>query len=252
MTHIALPARAKLNLDLRVTSKTADGFHEIVSTMQAIDLHDTLELSHAVQTSLTVSGLDVTASADNTVVRAHRALQSACARVLPTRFHLHKRIPPGSGMGGASSDAAAALRALKALHGLQDVDLAPIAQAVGADVPFFLRGGCARAESRGERLTALATEPAWFAIAWPRIELSTAAVYRAWDEVRGDGPNELLRAAAHVETKVADFAQKLGEGWRMTGSGSAFFKRCETEEQAGAAAAGLDCWTAVATSVGEW
>jgi 4-diphosphocytidyl-2-C-methyl-D-erythritol kinase len=154
-------------------------------------------------------------------------------------------------MGGASSDAAAALRGLTALHNLR-IDLARIAPKIGADVPFFLTGGAARAEGRGERLTPLPTEPAWFAIAWPDIELLTATVYRAWDEVNGDGPNQLRRAAGRVEPRLEDFAARLGQGWQMTGSGSAFFKRCPDEGAARQATAELDCWTAVTHAVGAW
>ena len=247
---LALPARAKLNLDLSVVSKRADGFHELRTTFQAIDLHDLLLVSPANETSLTISGLSVGKN-DNSVSKAHQALEHAARRKLPADIHLHKRIPPGSGMGGASSDAAAALRALKAVYGL-DVDLRPIANNLGADVTFFLHGGHARAEGRGEQLTKLAADPAWFAVAWPGFELSTAAVYEAWDEVKGEGPNHLGRAAEHVEPRLTDFAKRLNGGWQMTGSGSAFFKRCANEEEARSATKGLDGWTTVTSSIEPW
>lgn len=220
--------------------------------MQAIDLHDlVVVVAPAPGTSLTTDGLAAPSGIDNTVLRAQAALEAAARRALPAHFHVHKRIPPGSGMGGASSDAAAALVALKTLYRL-DVELAPVALEIGADVPFFLQGGRARAEGRGERLTPLRAEPAWFAVAWPRVELSTASVYRAWDEVRGEGSNQLRRAAEHVDARVRDFARSLGPGWEMTGSGSAFFKQCESEADARRATAPLDCWTAVTWSVGRW
>ncbi len=266
---IALPARAKLNLDLRVTGKRPDGFHDIVSTMQAIELHDLLEVEGATETTLTVDGLVIGGDlARNTVLKAHRALEVAAGRPLPARIHLHKRIPPGSGLGGASSDAAAALQALARLHRLGEetspvhpgataarADLAALAAEVGADVPFFLRGGRARVEGVGERLTALPDEPAWFAIAWPGIELSTADVYRAWDEVGGEGPNELRRAAETVEPRLREFAASLvptGGAWKMTGSGSAWFARCAVEAEANELVARLDCWTAVTRSMPAW
>ena len=226
-----------------------DGYHEIVTTMQTITLHDLLEISKAPATSLSTQGLNVPAGPENAVLKAQHALQRAVAHELPAEFVLHKRIPPGSGFGGASSDAAAALRGLKALYRL-DVDLMHVATGVGADVPFFLHGGRARAEGRGERLTALETQHTWFALAWPRIELSTAAVYRAWDELKGEGRNELRRAAERVEPRLADFAQKLGAGWEMTGSGSAFYKPCESKEDAERAVAPIDqAWTAVTCAV---
>jgi len=247
---LALPARAKLNLDLEVTGRTGDGFHQLRTTFQAIDLHDLLEIEHASETTFTTSGFDV-ARTNNSVLNAHQALEKAAQRTLPARIHLHKRIPPGSGMGGASSDAATTLRALKMMFGL-DADLMDVAQQLGSDVPFFLAGGRAHAEGRGERLRALPWRPEWFAIAWPGIELSTGDVYRAWDDVKGEAPNHLRRAAERVEPRLKEFARSLGTGWQMTGSGSAFFKQTDTEREAREAIARLDCWTVVSLAVPPW
>ena len=246
---LVVPARAKLNLDLAVLARADDGYHEVRTHIQALALHDLLELTRADRTTMITTGLNRLDPENNSVRKAHQALEAETGRELPTAFHLDKRIPPGSGMGGASSDAAAALKALAALHNIT-ADLMKIAAGIGADVPFFLNGGTALAEGRGERLTILPTEPAWFAIAWPDIELSTAAVYRAWDEVKGKGPNELREAAEHVEPRVRDFATRLGEGWQMTGSGSAFFVRCRDERSARQAVLKIDGWTAVTHSVG--
>jgi 4-diphosphocytidyl-2-C-methyl-D-erythritol kinase len=248
---LVVPARAKLNLDLIVLARTPDGFHDVRTHMQAIALHDLLELARADSTSITISGQHRVDAAVNSVRKAHLALEGEAGRELPTAFHLEKRIPPGSGMGGASSDAAAALRGLAAIYNLS-ADLAKVAAGIGADVPFFLRGGAAIAEGRGERLTPMPAKPEWFAIAWPGIELSTAAVYSAWDEVQGEGPNQLTSAAAQVEPRMRDLAARLGDGWQMTGSGSAFFLRCADERSAQQAIARLDCWTAVTRSVGAW
>ena len=248
---LAIPARAKLNLDLEVIRRTDDGFHDVRTTIQAIDLHDLLEMNPATKTTLTTSGLAIASRHENSVLKAHSAVEQAIDRAIPTRFHLHKRIPPGSGLGGASSDAAAVLRGLAALHRL-DLDLLAIAGSIGADVPFFLAGGAAKAEGRGGRLTRVPTEQACFALAWPAIELSTASVYRAWDEVRGEAPNHLRRAAERAEPRIVDFARLLGPGWQMTGSGSAFFRRCPDDGQARNVTASLDCWTAVTRAVGPW
>jgi 4-diphosphocytidyl-2-C-methyl-D-erythritol kinase len=236
-----------LNLDLQVIGRRPDGYHEIRTTMQTIELHDLLSLGRGTgETGLTISGMGVTG--ENSVLKAHAALERAVNRKLDVAFALEKRIPLGSGMGGASSDAAATLMALKPLFGL-DVNLAPVAAEVGSDVPFFLHGGRAIVEGRGERVTPLPDEDAWFAIAWPGIELSTMAVYEAWDELGGD---DLRRAAEHVEPRLSKFAQSLGAGWRMTGSGSAFFKRVDTEEEGKRAIAMLDCWKVVTPAVGRW
>ena len=248
----AVPARAKLNLDLEVLSRDTDGFHQIRSRMQSIALHDLLELEPAGEsTTLQTTGLAITQDKDNSVLKAHAAIERATGRRLPTRFHLHKRIPPGAGLGGASSDAAAALRGLKTIHNL-NIDLEEIAASVGADVPFFLNGGTIRAEGRGERLTRLPPETGWFAIAWPGIELLTSAVYRAWDEVKGDGLNQLTRAATTAAPQLQDFAKRLGDGWQMTGSGSAFFRRAPDQAAATKAAANRNCWTSITHAVGAW
>ncbi len=248
---LVVPARAKLNLDLTVLQRTPDGFHNVRTHMQAVALHDLIELARSDSTSITISGQHHVDAAVNSVRQAHLALQDEAGRKLPTAFHLEKRIPPGSGMGGASSDAAAVLRGLAMIYNIS-ADLTKVAASIGADVPFFLRGGAAIAEGRGERLAPTPTKPEWFAIAWPEIELSTAAVYSAWDEVNGEGPNQLTAAAVHVEPRLRDFAARLGHGWQMTGSGSAFFLRCVDERTAQQAIAKLDGWTAVTRSVGAW
>jgi len=257
---VALPARAKLNLDLEVLRRRADGFHDVRTTLQAIDLHDLITLAAADRTSLTTTGLALGDANNNSVLKALGALEQATQKKLPTRIHLHKRIPPGSGMGGASSDAAATLRALTALHHVT-ADLAAIASALGADVPFFFAGGTAIADQRGDHLTPIPTQRQWFAIAWPSVELPTPDVYRAWDAMKNppkNEPNELTEAAMSIEPRLREFANALNShqsGWQMTGSGSAFFKRCDTEQAAVASAAelsGMKCWTATAQAVGGW
>jgi 4-diphosphocytidyl-2C-methyl-D-erythritol kinase len=307
---IAEPARAKLNLDLAVLGRRDDGFHDVRTTLQAIDLHDLITLTRASTTTLTTSGLAVGNAQNNSVLKALAALETATRQQLPTLIHLYKRIPPGAGMGGASSDAAAALRGLAALHHVT-ADLPAIARQLGSDVPFFLTGGTAIAEQRGDHLTPIRTKPAWFALAWPGIELLTKDVYLAWDEMSGSrgttpppsggglgpgsspppsggglgsqgsspppsrgglgsspppsggglgwgsGParNHLTKAAMHVEPRLQGFATSLGRDWQMTGSGSAFFRRCTDEREATectAALRSLQCWTAVAQAVGAW
>ena len=246
----ALPARAKLNLSLAVTGIRPDRFHEVDTVLQAIDLHDLLEAEPATETSLEVDG-DAPPGADNLVLKAHAQLERAAGRPLPTRFRLHKRIPAGAGLGGGSSDAATALRLAGALHG---VDIGGAAAAVGSDVPFFFCGGSARATGRGEQLQPLATQPAWFAIAWPGFELSTAAVYARWDEIGGQGANHLTAAALLADERLAAFAEELGESWQMTGSGSAFFATAATpaEAELRRREAPHNVWTAIARALPRW
>lgn len=247
---LALPAHAKLNLSLAVHGTRPDGYHEVTTVLQAISLHDLL-LTDPAETSELAGG-----QSDDLVLKAQRALEAASGRALPARFRLLKRIPPGAGFGGGSTDAAAALRALARLYEL-DTDLGPVAAGLGADVPFFIHGGAALATGRGERLTPLPPAQGWYALAWPAFQVSTEAVYRRWDELGGDGENQLARAALAAEPRLAEFAARLGgDDWRMTGSGSAFFKHSASQAEAQAAAdqaaAALDCWTAVARPLPAW
>lgn len=244
---VAVPAHAKLNLDLAVLGRRPDGQHEIRTRFQAISLHDLLVVEPAGVTHLE-GGV-----ADDLVLRAQRALAEAAGRELPARLRLVKRIPVGAGLGGGSADAAAALRGLSRVHGLS-CDLRPIAARLGADVPFLLYGGAAVGTGLGERLQPVLPDTGWYALAWPGFPVSTADVYRRWDEVGGGGVNHLLRAALAVEPRLAEFADMLGPGWHLTGSGAAFFRRCRTRAEAESAvtagpAAG---WTAVARPVGPW
>ena len=254
---IALPARAKLNLDLAVLRRRDDGYHDIRTTMQAIDLHDLITLKPSDQTTLTISGLPIQNTNDNSILKALAALERATNQALPTEIHLHKRIPAGAGMGGASSDAATALRGLASLHHIA-ADLHKIASRLGADVPFFLSGGTAIAEKRGDDLKPIPTRHQWFALVWPGVELLTENVYRAWDNLAhftSDSPNHLTHAAMTIEPRLQEFANALNSrapGWQMTGSGSAFFRRCATEQEAREQIASLEGWTAVAQSVGAW
>lgn len=239
---LALPAHAKLNLDLAVLGMRRDGFHEIRTRFQTISLHDLLLIEPA-------SGTDLAGRReDDLVLRAQRALEEAAGRRLPARFRLVKRIPSGAGLGGGSADAAAALRGLSRLFRL-DCDLSPIAAGLGADVSFCLMGGAAIATGRGERLVPAAGARGWYALAWPGFPVATPAVYAKWDEIGGEGPNELTRPALAVEPRLAEFAGMLGTGWQMTGSGSAFFKTCGSREEAEGAVDPLRCWTALTRPV---
>ncbi|HKF77535.1 MAG TPA: 4-(cytidine 5'-diphospho)-2-C-methyl-D-erythritol kinase [Candidatus Dormibacteraeota bacterium] len=244
---VAVPAHAKLNLDLAVLGRRPDGHHEIRTRFQAISLHDLLIVETAALTHLE-GGVP-----DDLVLRAQRALAEAAGRDLPARLRLVKRIPIGAGLGGGSADAAAALRGLSRVYGLR-CDLAPIAAGLGADVPFLVYGGSAIGTGLGERLQPVAPDTGWYAVVWPGFPVSTGDVYRRWDEVGGAGPNQLRRAAFAVEPRLAEFADMLGPGWHLTGSGAAFFRRCRTRAEAESAVrAGASAgWTAVARPLGPW
>lgn len=165
MDSIRLPAFAKINLCLYVLGKRPDGYHELRTVFQTISLHDTvsLALTRRPGIQLSVAGMagEVPAGPENLVYRALGALRRKLRVRAGVRAHITKRIPVGRGLGGGSSDAAAALMGLLRLTGrkLPAAQLMEIAANLGADVPFFLFGGRALGVSRGDEVYALPDLP---------------------------------------------------------------------------------------------
>lgn len=149
-------APAKINWTLEVLGRRGDGYHEIRSVIQTIDLCDVVYLEAADKLSLEVSG-EHEATEDDLALKAARALAERVGRELPAAIRIEKRIPVAAGLGGGSSDAAALLRCMNCFHslGLSQEELAAIGAGVGSDVPFFVFGGTALVEGRGERVTPL-------------------------------------------------------------------------------------------------
>ena len=151
-----IKAYAKINLTLEVLGRRPDGYHEVRTVLQTIDLKDILNITPAshLKVECSVPGLD---NEDNLVWKAASALRTATGCNKGAKIHLEKHIPVGMGLGGGSSDAAATLKALNSLWGIQmdDTGLQSIAASLGSDVPFFLKGGTALGEGRGEIMTDL-------------------------------------------------------------------------------------------------
>ena len=163
--ELSLACPAKVNLSLRVHGRRPDGFHEISTVLQTIDLCDRLVIHRVAPASplrIEVPGGGAPADDTNLVLKAARAFFGVLGEpAAGVRFRLEKRIPAGSGLGGGSSDAAAALLGLQALWGrpLDARQLHGTAAAVGSDVPFFLEGGTAFATGRGEQVESLDDMP---------------------------------------------------------------------------------------------
>jgi 4-diphosphocytidyl-2-C-methyl-D-erythritol kinase len=256
-------AHAKVNLGLRVLGRRADGYHELRTCMHAIALHDLLEVESAGGPSTLVllhdlepgvpPGLPVAAGDDNLVLRAARAFAARVPGARGARFTLHKRVPAGAGLGGGSSDAAAALRSLNDAAGrpLDAAALHEAARGLGADVPFFLRGGTQWASGIGDVLTPVASAPHWhFLLLVPPFGTSTADVYRTlaaeltmplapasirasdtqssagWT-VPEDWSNDLEQAARRCAPELGALLDRtramVGAGVQMSGSGSCLF-----------------------------
>ena len=178
---LVLEAHAKINLTLEILGKRHDGYHNLVSVMQTVDLHDTVRLTRADDISLECSD-PALAGDDNLALKAARALWEVCDPGQGVEIRLEKRIPVAAGLGGGSADAAAVLRGLNDMWeaGLSGGEMASLALAMGADVPFLLRGGTALVQGRGDDVTPL--PPAameWIVILSPDIEIAdkTAALF---------------------------------------------------------------------------
>ncbi|HUU44618.1 MAG TPA: 4-(cytidine 5'-diphospho)-2-C-methyl-D-erythritol kinase [Acidobacteriota bacterium] len=186
-------APAKINLGLRVLGRRPDGFHEIETTFAAVDLYDDLECRRTDDDRVRFTweapdpgfhAGDLDAGESNLIVRAVRALERARGFRAGLKIHLTKRIPIAAGLGGGSSDAAAALVAVDRLYhlGIPPTDLAVVGAELGSDVPFFLGPPCARGRGRGEQL-----EPRklfrdwWGALVCPPLALKAGDIYAALD-----------------------------------------------------------------------
>jgi len=168
-------APAKINWTLEVLGRRDDGYHDVRTVMQTIDLCD--EVSVDTASSLTIArNLDAYAPDDeDLVLRAARALAAAVGREAEAAISVTKRVPAAAGLGGGSSDGAATLRVLDRLWETEATDdrLLEVAAGLGSDVPFFLRGGTALGEGRGERITPLTDVGAtWLVILVPPMTMA--------------------------------------------------------------------------------
>ncbi len=255
-------APAKLNLELRVVGRRADGYHLLETLFHAIELHDDLWLrpapgaAVALRVTADEPSLAVAPGADNLVVRALEALRAAFGRRDGLEVHLHKRIPAGGGLGGGSSDAATALRLGAALLGVDPAAAAlhDLARQLGADVPFFLAGGSQWGRGVGDELTPCRVPPRHFVLVLPPFGCATAEVYKmfaaGWNgsaaaasvpgsTVSGMADasermafhNDLLLAAERVQPTLGPLRRRVadltGAAVGMTGSGSTLFVACD-------------------------
>jgi 4-diphosphocytidyl-2-C-methyl-D-erythritol kinase len=179
---VSVEAYAKINLGLAVHSRRADGYHEIETVFQTVSLSDTLRIrpSGSGADALLTSGLDVPCDGRNLALKALAHLRARRA-VPPVVIELTKRIPVAAGLGGGSSDAAAALVGVRALYDLDadDDTLAEAALETGSDVPYFMTGGAAVGRGRGEVLEPLGgSVAAFFALVALDQAISAAEAYR--------------------------------------------------------------------------
>ena len=260
---VVIAAPAKFNLFLEIRSKRPDGYHDLESLMAAVDLFDTLELraTGTGEIALTCDPPTLSTGPDNLVYKAAAALREAAKRpTLGAEIRLTKRIPAQAGLGGGSSDAAAALVGLNRIWnlGLTREELVAIAASIGSDVAFFLTLPAAWCTGRGEQVTPEQTAGAFhFVLVCPPVGLGTAGVYKrlAVPEKPLDGSavrrayrsgdaealgralfNRLEEPAFALEPLVGRIRRRLGGlgpcGALMSGSGSAVFAVCRDRTHA--------------------
>ena len=243
---LRVPCPAKLNLFLSVGPADHRGYHPLRTIFQAVSLFDELLVEHSDRDEVICS--DPAVPADNTVSRTLRLLAEVVE--LPRlKVTLNKNIPSQAGLGGGSSDAAGLIRAAKVLsrHGLPHAEMFGLAQTIGADVPFFLVGGRAKAEGYGERLQELADEMnEWFVLAKPPVGCDTKASFQKLDEKSYSwrefpDPLELYNDFERVAPcECIELIERLqvhgATGAGLTGSGSAVFGKFPDEREARKAA----------------
>lgn len=239
-----LVSPAKVNLFFRVLKKRSDGFHEIASLFQAVDLFDELEIDFSIHDTFSSSGISVPWDENHLVYKALKLFRKATSLSTPVAIHLHKSIPVGAGLGGGSSNAATTLFALNQLHDfpLSLLQIKDLAKAIGADVPFFFSSGCCYCEGIGEILSDVENLPLLsFSIVVPNFHSETVQVYKNFDLKNSsclspedllasfyDGTpillNDLETSAFEINPQLRKLKKRLLScgSCVMTGSGSGF------------------------------
>ena len=234
------PAPAKLNLFLHVTGRRADGYHELQTLFQLIDLCDTLtiEVRDDGRIDRPEGTAAIPAESDLTV-RAAQALKTATGSALGADIRVRKRIPLGAGLGGGSSDAATTLLALNELWDcrLSRAELTRLGSTLGADVPVFVQGSSAWAEGVGERLTPVDLPERWYVVIYPGVAVSTREAFQSPELTRNSplitiraffesgGRNDLepvVRARVPQVAEALDWLSRFSPA-RLTGTGSCVF-----------------------------
>ena len=207
-TRVVEKARAKINLTLHVTGRREDGYHLLDSLVVFADYGDDLILSPASTTSLEIKGpfgKGLEAEDNNLILQAHRFLSQKLKRpVPPTHFELVKNLPVSSGIGGGSSDAAAALRGLIKLWQL-DVDeqtLGEIALTLGADVPVCLNGTTCQMQGIGEVISPVSHfTPLYIVLVNAGVKVSTPLIFSQLNLQKGSPAFDALEPFENVQSQ---------------------------------------------------
>ncbi|OSI13510.1 4-(cytidine 5'-diphospho)-2-C-methyl-D-erythritol kinase [Neisseria canis] len=245
------PAPAKLNLDLRITGRRSDGYHELESIFCLVALYDTLHLAVRQDSEIVLHTPTFSVEPEHDLtVRAAKLLQKATQSKFGVDIWLEKQIPMGGGLGGGSSDAATMLLALNRLWtcGLNRQQLMDLGVQLGADVPFFIFGRNAFARGIGEKLTEIDIPKQWYVIIRPNVHVSTQKIFshknltrdskpsiiasfQALQPFRNDMQSVVFEEYPQVFTAFEDL-KVHGSDPLMTGSGACVFIAVSTKEKA--------------------
>lgn len=260
---ISFKAPAKINLFLEILGKRDDGYHEIETVMQEIDLVDNLQFEEIREgVKLKCNNKNVPSDGNNLVCKAANLIVNECGIKKGVLISLEKNIPVGAGLGGGSSDAATTLKALNSLWkiGLSDIDLMGFAARLGSDIPFFIKGKTALCSGRGENITPIEVKSEMnYLIIFPHINISTTTIYRNLKiDLTKKRKDVSFFLHALKYSKIADISKLLFNrleevifatypdllrvksslehfdfcGLSVSGSGSAFFGLCNDRRQA--------------------
>lgn len=213
---VRVKARAKINLTLDVLGKLSDGYHEISTVMQSIDLFDNITLEKTEQTGirLEIKGKDLPNDETNLAYKAARLFLDTYGKAEGIFIKIKKNIPLSAGLGGGSADAAAVLHGLNELFdlNLKERELLKLGEKIGFDVPFCLLEGTMLATGKGEKLKRLTTLPTtWIVLAKPPVAVSTKWAYDAYDKL-SEKPLHIEQEAmirAIDEQNIEKIAQNL-------------------------------------------
>ncbi len=251
-----LAAPCKLNLFLHITGRRADGYHNLQTLFQMLDVGDELQFTPRNDGVITLRCNDPSLETDdNLVLRAARLLKAQAPATAGIDIFLDKQTPMGGGLGGGSSDAATTLHALNRLWQLRLTtdELAKLGLTLGADVPVFVHGVTAFAEGVGEHLQAVELPKTWYLVVTPKVHVSTAAVFTHADLIRDSKPltldtllnsdwrNDCQPLVERLYPEVAITLQWLVKyaPSRMTGTGASVFASFQDESSARRALADL-------------
>ena len=180
MKRLHCKSYAKLNLCLHVLNRREDGYHNIQSIFQVIDLHDDIsfEKNDDNRINLETNNKNL-ANEDNLIVKACSMLSQKCNLDIGLNISLTKNIPIGSGLGGGSSNAAVTIHAINKLYDIQlsQGDLLSYAERIGSDVPFFINGGTAEVSGRGDIINKISSEQKFYVLIFPDISIVTREIY---------------------------------------------------------------------------